>query len=358
MLTILQAGYPFAPVTPDAVGGAEQVLVALDRALVACGCRSIVVAPHGSRCCGELCASPLPAGPLTGEVQHVGRRAFGDAIAAARDALAPDVIHLHGTDVAEYLPEPGEAPIVVTLHLWPTRYPRALFTAPREDVQFVCVSEAQRAACPNRRACRTIPNGVDLAFFHGDAGGRGPRSTVLLLGRICPEKAFHLAMDAAEEAGLDVAIAGQVFPYEEHEAYFREEVEPRLGPRARFLGPLDRLRTRDALATAACVAVPSTVPETSSLAAMEALACGTPVVAFRTPALAELVEDGLTGFLIDTVDEMAEAFRCVPALSRRGCRRAAETRCAAEAMIAGYLDLYRALAAGFPPRAERVAWVR
>jgi glycosyltransferase involved in cell wall biosynthesis len=358
MLTILSAGYPFAAVTPNAVGGAEQVLATLDRALVERGCRSIVVAPQGSTCRGELCASPLPDGPLTPDVQYVGRRAFGDAIAAARDAAAPDVIHLHGTDVAEYLPDPGDTPIVVTLHLWPDRYPPELFAPSRADVQFVCVSEAQRAACPRARACRTIPNGVDLTFFRAEARRRLPRSTVLLLGRICPEKAFHLAMDAAREAELDLAIAGRVFPYEAHEAYFHEEIEPRLGEDARFLGPLDRVSMRDALAAAACVAVPSMVSETSSLAAMEALACGTPVVAFRTPALAELVEDGRTGFLVDTVDEMVEAFRCVPALSRRHCRLAAERRCAAEAMIGGYLELYRTVAGGFPPRAERVAWVR
>jgi glycosyltransferase involved in cell wall biosynthesis len=264
MLTILSAGYPFAAVTPDAVGGAEQVLVTLDRALVACGCRSVVVAPHGSSCRGELCASPLPDGPLTADVQDVGRRAFGDAIATARDDLSPDIVHLHGTDVAEYLPEPGDVPIVVTLHVWPDRYPRALFAQPRADVQFVCVSEAQRAACPNGRACRTIPNGVDLTFFEAGLRARAPRSTVLLLGRICPEKAFHLAIDAAREAGLDVAIAGKVFPYDAHERYFCAEIAPRLGAHVRFLGSLNRLQTRDALAAAACIAIPSTIPETSS----------------------------------------------------------------------------------------------
>lgn len=349
---ILSVGYPFAPVSPHAVGGAEQVLAAVDRGLTDRGVRSIVLAPEGSRCRGELRPTPLPGGPLTAAVQQAGRAAFGDAVDACCRREQPDVLHFHGTDVAAYLPPPGAVPIVVTLHLWPDRYPADLLTTTRDDVHLVCVSGAQRAIMPDPERCLTIRNGVDLALFRpGPARG----ATVFLAGRICPEKGFHLAIDAARAAGLPVVLAGEVYPYTAHQAYFRDVIAPRLGADVRFVGRLAREAMSRALASAACVAIPSTIPETSSLAAMEALASGTPVVAFRTPALAELIEDGRTGVLVDAPEELAGAFVRARAIASAACRRVAEARCAAGAMIAGYLDLYGSLAPGFPPRAERVA---
>ena len=116
VLTVLSVGYPLAAAGPDAVGGSEQVLSALDRALVAGGHRSIVIAPAGSVVAGELVATP----PVPAEIDD---RARARAQAALRDALSrvmreegPDLIHLHGLDFADYLPPPG-APVLVTLHL-------------------------------------------------------------------------------------------------------------------------------------------------------------------------------------------------------------------------------------------------
>src|SRR5205814_10210011 len=121
-------------------------------------------------------------------------------------------------------------PVVITLHLWPDRYPPEQFEPRRAGVHIVCVSEAQRAACPAVVAPVVIPNGVDLQFF---AVGRGHTRTVLLLGRIAPEKGFHLAIDAAAQADLDVVIAGAVFPYPSHQEYFRWCIAPRLSERVR-----------------------------------------------------------------------------------------------------------------------------
>ncbi|PYQ58699.1 MAG: glycosyltransferase family 4 protein, partial [Acidobacteria bacterium] len=163
--------------------------------------------------------------------------------------------------------------------------------------------------------------------------------------RICSEKGYHQALDAAREAGVPLILAGEVFPYEDHRRYFREEIAPRLGPGARFLGPLGLARKRRLLAAARCLIVPSRVAETSSLVAMEALACGTPVVAFRAGALPEIVEHGRTGFLVADVPEMARALRDVETLAPAVCREEAERRFSAETMISRYFDLYRQLGA-------------
>src|SRR6185437_12674942 len=102
-------------------------------------------------------------------------------------------------------------------------------------------------------------------------------------------------------------IAGQVFPYPYHQHYFEAQIRPRLGRGARFLGPVGFARKRRLLSAARCLLVPSLVAETGSLVAMEALACGTPVVAFPAGALAEIVAPEVTGYVVNNTREMADA---------------------------------------------------
>ena len=113
----------------------------------------------------------------------------------------------------------------------------------------------------------------------------------------------------------------------------------------RFLGPLGFARKRRLLSGARCLLVPSTAPETSSLVAMEALACGTPVVAFPSGALADLVEDGRTGFLVSSVAEMADAIAAAGQIDADTCRRTARERFDQAGMVARYLATYRQLTA-------------
>jgi CelD/BcsL family acetyltransferase involved in cellulose biosynthesis len=157
---------------------------------------------------------------------------------------------------------------------------------------------------------------------------------------------MHLAVQAARLAHVPLVLAGSVYPYPEHERYFREVVAPACdGNTVRFVGPVGLARKRRLLALARCLVVPSLASETSSLVAMEALACGTPVVAFRAGALATIVEHGRTGFIVDSVEDMAEALANVGTIDPATCRRAAEERFAAQRMAAQYLVLYSRLAA-------------
>ncbi len=175
------------------------------------------------------------------------------------------------------------------------------------------------------------------------------RNFALCLGRICPEKGFEHAIEAARLAATPLLIAGEVFPYEAHRRYFASEVRPRLGPNARFLGPVGWGRKRRLLNAARCLLAPSLAAETSSLVAMEAIGCGTPVIAFRAGALADIVEPGVTGYLVEDAREMAEAIRAVAGLDRERCREVARRRFSLERMIAGYFAVYRRLAAAEPP---------
>jgi glycosyltransferase involved in cell wall biosynthesis len=167
------------------------------------------------------------------------------------------------------------------------------------------------------------------------------------MGRICPEKNQHAALEAGTRAGLPVYLAGQVFPYREHREYFESCIHPLLlEPTAehRFLGPLTAQCKQELLARARCLLHPTLAPETSSLVAMEALASGTPVIAYRSGALPQIVDHGRTGFVVESVDAMAAAIAEVVHISPTECRAAAEQRFSRERMVAGYFDLYRKLA--------------
>jgi glycosyltransferase involved in cell wall biosynthesis len=134
-----------------------------------------------------------------------------------------------------------------------------------------------------------------------------------------------------------------VHPYPEHRAYFETEIRPRLDRSRRYLGPVGFERKRRLLAAARCLAMPSLAAETGGLAAMEALASGTPVVAFPNGALCEVVSHGQTGYLVHSIEEMAHAMRDAASLARSECR-AAGARYSQRAMAAAYLDLYAELA--------------
>jgi glycosyltransferase involved in cell wall biosynthesis len=330
-MDIVSVAYPLAAVTRGTAGGAEQVLLSIDEALVAAGHRSIVVAQEGSDVRGELVATPRVDGPLHDDAKRIARARHRQALDALLASRRVDAVHFHGIDFAGYLPD-ARVPKIVTLHLPPEWYPHAIWS--RDDLTLVAVSESERRRAP--RADVVIANGVDLAAFHPDGAHD---DYALAMGRICPEKNFEAAVDAAKRARAKLVIAGEVFAYEEHERYYRDVLLPRLDGERIFVGPVSLPYKRKLLARARCVVIPSTVEETSSLVAMEALACGTPVIASPAGALPEIVSDGVTGFI---TNDFFAALARIGAIDRAACRREAEERFDARRMSAEYLRLYAA----------------
>ncbi|MGC4066770.1 MAG: glycosyltransferase family 4 protein [Polyangiaceae bacterium] len=340
MLRVLQVAYPFAPVRPDAVGGAEQILSELDRGLVEAGHHCTVIAVKGSEVSGvfEL------EGSQDGELDELRRRSRRARLRLRIEALLRersfDLVHFHGVDFYEYLPH-SSIPLLATLHLPPSFYPLEIFRESATSMVLNCVSESQHRSCPPcSRLVAPILNGIRISDFSPEYD---KSDELLVLGRICPEKGYHLALDVARGLDLPLVLAGQVYPYPEHVRYFEEEIRPRLDERRRFLGPVGPAERAQLLASAKCVLVPSVVDETCSLVAMEALASATPVIAFRRGALPEVVSDGLTGYIVDDVAQMADAVGRLDALDPKACRRIAVERFSAERMVRAYLRLYEGI---------------
>lgn len=339
MLTVLNVAYPLAQVTPSTAGGAEQVLSQLDRALVQRRMRSVVVAAAGSSVAGDLVSIPLMKGRMTDEAVASAQCATATAIHKALSENDVDVVHLHGIDFNAYAPASG-VPVLATLHLPPEWYAKDVFTRP--DLHMHCVSKSQQQRCPRTpHLLPPIRNGIDVDFYR-PMGAK--HDYVFAMGRICPEKGLHHAADAARLAGLPILIAGELYLYDSHERYYWQELDSRLRQGAKFIGPVGPERKRRLLAGARCVLIPSNAPETSSLVAMEAAACGTPVIAFRSGALTEIVQHGDTGFLVDTVDSMAEAIRRIDAIDPRRCREYALHHFDLGRTVEKYIETYERLA--------------
>jgi glycosyltransferase involved in cell wall biosynthesis len=283
----------------------------------------------------------IPSGSLDQHAKQEARRQFRLALAHAVERHSVEVIHMHGIDFHEYLPN-CDLPVVISLHLPLAWYERRALSNVRQNVSLVCVSHSQaRTALSGVEISRVIPNGVDLEHFHL---ARRKGDYVLYMGRICPEKGLHLAIDAAERVSAKLLIAGTVFDYPEHREYFETMICPRLGRDAVFIGGVGGRRKAHLLAGAKCLLIPSQARETSSLIAMEAMASGTPVIAWRSGALPEIVSDGRAGFLVSSIDEMARAIEHVSRLSSATARKEAQQKFSSGQMIACYLNLYRNLA--------------
>ncbi len=333
-LSILSVAYPLFPVSADSAGGAEQILYLLERGLVAAGHRSFVVAAQGSQVSGTLFPTRAAFAYITEEDRRLAQVEHGACIMQATAQQQIDLIHFHGLDLSAYLPS-IEATMLATMHLPLSWYPPDALSNVR--VSLACVSQTQATAAPKGREYAVVENGVDLI---GAPNEQALRNTLLWLGRICPEKGTHIALRVAHKLEMPLDVAGPVHGFATHLSYFDEQVRPLFDHTRSYLGPVGRHQKARLLQHAKALLIPSLAPETSSLVAMEAISAGTPVIAFRSGALPEIVEHGKTGFIVDSEEEMAEAVASLVHIDSRICLERAAARFPAENMVERYLALY------------------
>jgi glycosyltransferase involved in cell wall biosynthesis len=355
---ILYVAYPLLPVSNESCGGAEQMVSVLESEMAARGHLTTIAACAGSQASGAVFAT----GHETTEPDQFDQRNSEHAsrvLELLRRTTGPrptfDLIHDKSGSFWRRARE-CNVPVLATLHLPRHFYSPELFREIPPNVYFNCVSDAQRKAFADlSNVLGVVRNGIQVGQFRFTPS---KNNYLLWMGRICEEKAPHLAIEVARRTGLPLVLAGQVYPFRYHQDYYNDNVRPYLGdnnpPIAFFETPtIDRKQRL--LAHARALLVPSLVDETSSLVAMEAMACGTPVIGFRRGAIPEVVIDRVTGFVVDNEEEMAEAVWTTDELNPHACRVHVETNHSASRMASEYEKLYeKVVRQAFLP-AQRIA---
>jgi glycosyltransferase involved in cell wall biosynthesis len=206
----------------------------------------------------------------------------------------------------------------------------------------VSISNDQRRPLPNANFAATVYHGLPTALHRPIAHPRG--GYVAFLGRISPEKRPDRAILIARALDIPLKIAAKVDRADD--AYFRTQIKPLLdGPGVEFIGEINEHQKTQFLGEAQALLFPVDWPEPFGLSMIEAMACGTPVLAFRCGSVAEIIEDGLTGAIVDTMDEAIAALPHVIALDRKKVRQRFEQRFSATRMANDYVGVYRSLLA-------------
>ena len=333
---------PWVAVPPPVYGGTELVINELALGLVAAGHQVELFASGDSTCAVPRKwlfprALGTPADPGL-EFAHVQR---------AYEVLgAVDLVHDHTLTGPRWagMWRP-ELPVVTTNHGPFTAEMRVHFGSISERVAIIAISHAQRRDAPEIPVAAVIHHGIDVAAF---PVGRGDGGYVLFLGRMSPDKGVHRAIAVARAAGKRLLIAAKMWEPAESR-YFVEQVEPLLGVDSVYIGAVGGQRKLDLLAGAEALVNPIRWPEPFGLVMIEALACGTPVLAFAEGAAPEIVEHGRTGFLCVDEADMATRLGDVGSLDRAVCRTSVTERFSVQRYIDDHLALYRRVL-GHQPR--------
>jgi glycosyltransferase involved in cell wall biosynthesis len=247
-----------------------------------------------------------------------------------------DIVHNHLDWLPLAFAGHCRAPLVTTIHGFSGAGILPAYASARSA--YVSISDADRS--PELDYVATVYHGIDLDSLAFNPRG-GER--LVVFGRIHPDKGVHTAIEIARRAGLPLTICGIV----QDKRYFDEEVAPHIdGKQVRFLGAVGPEQRGEILGGARALLHPIAFDEPFGLSVVESMACGTPVIAFRRGSMAEVVDPGVTGFLVDTVDEAVSAVSRVDTIDRAGCRAQAEHRFGADRMVSGYLGVYRDLIRG------------
>jgi glycosyltransferase involved in cell wall biosynthesis len=335
-LRIAMVAPPYFDVPPPAYGGVESVVADLVDDLAARG-HDITLIGAGQNLTGARRFIPLWAEPQSDrlgepfpEVVHAAR------VAEVLDQLDVDVVHDH-TLAGPLLGRGTRVPTVITVHGPVVGDEGEYYRALGRSVRMVAISEAQRAKAPELPWAATVHNSIRASTFPFRAD---KEPFVLFLGRMNTTKGPHLAIDAARAAGLPIVLAGKCSePVEK--AYFEREIKPRLGSDTEIFGVADAAAKRDLLSRACALLFPICWEEPFGLVMIEAMACGTPVVALRRGSVPEIVVNGVTGIITDNPAQLPGAIDLARQLDPAACQAHVVARFNTGLMAARYEDAYR-----------------
>jgi glycosyltransferase involved in cell wall biosynthesis len=348
-MRIAQVAPLYEAVPPGAYGGTERVIAELCNGLVSQGHCVTLFAPESSRTDATLEAFDQPlrqrlsCDELVNLAPHLHLQMLAELYQRADDF---DVVHSHLDIWTLPFARLCSTPTVLTMHgrldldILRDLLPRYA------SVPLVSISDDQRRAVADLDLAwaATVYNGLDLAAYHDVP--HDPDGYLGFVGRIAEEKGPLTAIEVSRRTGLPLRMAAKVDPLDV--TYYEEEVKPRLGPDVDFVGEIEEGEKPAFYAGARATLFPSDWPEPFGLVMIESLGAGTPVIALRRGSVSEVIEDGVTGFICDNVDEMVKATARIGEIDPDACRRHAE-RFSVKRMCRGYVEVYESLATGGLP---------
>lgn len=342
-------------VPPKSRGGLEFLVSWLTEELVNRGHEVTLFAPATSQTNAKL--SPLVTLPMSETAKKNWEKTFfstWNSVIAAMRASEFDLIHSHNGNSAFTAPF-VDIPLIETLHgaydddlreIYFSNTDQHALAKPAlqelEKINYVAVSKRQEelfAQCEPYyfKKHSTIHNGIPVKKFSFNPK---PKDYLLYIGYMTPDKGADIAVQVAKQAGMKLILAGEKIGTE---AFFKEKIEPYLNSEIQYVGPVEFKKKNDLYGNAKALLAPLRWEEPFGLTIVEAQACGTPVVAFKKGAAAEIIKHGKTGFVINTEQEMVESLQKIEKIDRAECRKWVEENFSVEKMVDKYEELYKKL---------------
>lgn len=339
-LRIVQIAPVIYPTPPGKTGGTERVVSDLTEALMAMGHEVTLIAPSDS----VTTARHLSAHPSLRALQaYHGPVAPGVPAALEAAQLGLLAKHLHEFDIVHCHGEFAHAAVlgdrigrsVTTVHWRLDELDRKLFFHSFPELPVAAISAAQARDLPRANRAGVVHHGIPVDRFEPGAGGEG----VAFIGRMTDQKRPDVAIRVARAAGRPIRLAGGIDVG--NPRYFDEQVAPLLGADAEHVGEVDDRGKQALLGGAAALIFPIDWPEPFGLVMIEAMACGTPVIAWDRGSVREVVEHGVTGFVVKSEEAAVEALAQIDTIDRAKVRERFEARFTATRMAEDYVTLYR-----------------
>ncbi|MHB1362058.1 MAG: glycosyltransferase family 4 protein [Thermoleophilia bacterium] len=327
---------PWIKIPPAGYGGIEWVVHYLTEELIQRGNDVTLFATGDSTTTAKLVSTfdeqmPDRIGVTLYDLQHVANclRRSGDF----------DVIHDHSGFSAVAFAEFIDTPIVHTLHGPFTPDICRFYSNFRNSAHYVSISDYQRSCCPNLQHAGTVYNPIDIQGWPY-RGKEEKENYVLAFGRLCADKGFHTAIEVAKSAGENLVIAGAI--QHQNRDYYETLIKPQVdGGQIKFVGEVSLTEKWNLFAKAKAFLFPIQWPEPFGLVMIEAMAAGTPVIAFSEGSVPEVVADGVSGFLVDDAREMVEALGRLDEIDPAACREYVQEKFSVSKCTDGYEHVYR-----------------
>ena len=342
-LRVAQVAPNIFPTPPELAGGTERIVHDLCKGLKSLNVSVTLFAPADSGCdirrIGDqpsLHSLETIHGQIPPSIPQVLEAIQMEALRRRLDDF--DVIHCHGEFAHAAILGERRRNSLTTIHWRVDELDRRLFFAAFPDLPVAAISASQEAGIPSSNRAGVVHHGLDADRF---VRGPGTAGHVAFIGRMTDQKRPDAAIRVARKAGMAIRLAGEVDVG--NPTYFERRVRPLLGADAVHLGPVNDEAKQALLGDAEALLFPIDWPEPFGLVMIEAMACGTPVVAWRRGSVPEIVEEGVTGFIVESEEEAVAALKRVASLDRKTIRERFEARFTAQRMARDYLAIYTRL---------------